>query len=125
MKKTVMTIEDSASLRQVIREILEEAGYNVIEARHGEAALTYLNGKSVHIILCDLNMPVMDGYEFLKILKTDPKYEAYKNVPVIILTTETDKLNKEKTKSLGAYGWISKPFDPISLRKIVDQHSGA
>lgn len=121
-KKIVMTIDDSSAIRQAIREILTEGGYFVIEARHGRAALDYMNGKKVDLILLDLNMPEMDGYEFLKILKSDAQYKDYLKTPIIILTTETDKKNKELAKELGAYGWIGKPFNPISLLEIVKEH---
>lgn len=122
-KKTIVTIDDSSAIRQAIKEVLSAAGYYVIEARHGGAALEYLDGKKVHLILLDLNMPEMDGYEFLKVFKNDAKYKAYQNTPIIILTTETDKNIKETVKELGAYGWISKPFNPKSLLETVAEHS--
>ena len=121
-KKVVMTIDDSTAIRQAIKEILTEGGYYVLEARHGRAALDYLDGKKVDLILLDLNMPEMDGYEFLKVLRSDSKYSAYLKVPIIILTTETDKSHKDTTKELGAYGWIGKPFNPASLMAIVKEH---
>ena len=122
-KKTILTIDDSSSIRHAIREILEEQGYNVLEARHGQAALDYLNGKKVHMILLDLNMPEMDGHTFLQKLRSDAKYSQYANTPVVILTTVTEKESKERAKDLGAYGWISKPFDPRTLVAVVEQHS--
>ncbi|MDH4262992.1 MAG: response regulator [Spirochaetia bacterium] len=121
-KKVVMTIDDSSAIRQAIKEILSENNYYVIEARHGRAALDYLNGKKVDLILLDLNMPEMDGYEFLKTLRGEAQYSAYTKTPIIILTTETDKSNKETAKQLGAYGWITKPFNPASLIAIVKEH---
>lgn len=121
-KKVVMTIDDSSAIRQAIKEILTENGYAVIEARHGRAALEYMNGKKIDLILLDLNMPEMDGYEFLKVLRGDARYNIYLKTPVIILTTETDKSNKEVVKELGAYGWIGKPFNPASLIAIVQEH---
>jgi len=117
-----MVIDDSSAIRQALKDILSESGFFVIEARHGAAALEYLDGKKVNLILLDLNMPEMDGYEFLKMLRGNAKYASYKNTPVIILTTETDKSNKEKTKELGAYGWINKPFNPKAIIDVVEQH---
>ncbi|MES0489306.1 MAG: response regulator [Leptospirales bacterium] len=122
-KKTIMTIDDSSSIRHAVRDILSEKGYNVVEARHGEAGLQYLTGKKVHLILLDLNMPTMDGYEFLKEFKENPKYKEYQTTPIVILTTETEKKSKETAKVLGAYGWISKPFMPETLVAIVNEHS--
>jgi len=122
-KQTIMTVDDSSAIRHAIRDALGEAGYNVVEARHGKAGLDYLDGKKVHLILLDLNMPEMDGYEFLKILHNDDKYTSYRKVPVVILTTETDTMNKQKAKELGAYGWIQKPFNPFTLQEVVAEHS--
>jgi two-component system chemotaxis response regulator CheY len=121
-KKVVMTIDDSGAIRQAIREVLTEGGYYVVEANHGRTALDYMDGKKVDLILLDLNMPEMDGYEFLRILRTEEKYKSYLKIPIIILTTETDKSHKEMTKELGAYGWIGKPFSPVSLLAIVKEH---
>lgn len=122
-KKTILTIDDSSSIRHAIREILEEHNYNIIEARHGQAALDYLNGKKVNMILLDLNMPEMDGHTFLQKLRTEAQYSQYANTPVVILTTVTEKESKDRAKELGAYGWISKPFDPRTLVAVVEEHS--
>jgi len=121
-KKVIMTIDDSSAIRQAIREILTEGGFFVVEARHGRAALEYMTGKKIDLILLDLNMPEMDGYEFLKTMRSEAKYGMYLKTPVIILTTETEKSAKELSKELGAYGWIGKPFNPASLLAIVKDH---
>ena len=121
-KRVILTIDDSSAIRQAIKEILTEAGFQVIEAKTGREGLAELNGKEIHLILLDLNMPEMDGYEFLKIFHSDPKYLTYLRTPVIILTTEVDPKNKLKTKELGAYGWIGKPFNPKSLIDTVSEH---
>lgn len=121
-KPVILTIDDSSAIRQAIREVLTEAGFIVIEAKTGKEGLVEMNGKDIHLILLDLNMPEINGYDFLKIIKTEPRYAKYLNTPVIILTTEIDKANKEKTKQLGAYGWIGKPFNPKSLVETVKEH---
>lgn len=122
-KKTILTVDDSSSIRHAVKDILQaDHEFFVVEARHGEAALQYMAGKPVHLILLDINMPIMDGYTFLKELKENPKYSAYKQTPVIILTTETEQKSKELAKSMGAYGWISKPFHPDVLLNVVREH---
>lgn len=121
---TVLTVEDSLSIRQAIKEILSEEGFKVIEAKNGAEGLRRLVGE-LNLILLDLNMPEMDGYQFLEALHNDAKYASFAKVPVIILTTETDRDNKAKAKELGAYGWIHKPFDPQSLKDIVKEHATA
>ncbi len=122
MRLTVLTVEDSISIRQAIIEILSEEGIKVVEAKNGTEGLKALSDK-MHLVLLDLNMPEMDGYQFLEKLQKDASYAKYKNIPVIILTTETDREAKEKAKKLGAYGWIHKPFDPQALKSTVLEHA--
>jgi len=121
-QRVILTIDDSGAIRQAINEVLTEAGFLVLEAKTGRDGLAQLNGRNIHLILLDLNMPELNGYDFLKIIKTEPRYIKYTETPVIILTTEIDQANKEKTRQLGAYGWIGKPFNPKSLVDIVQEH---
>ena len=115
MKKTIMTVDDSASVRQMVAFTLRNAGYEVIEACDGADALTKLKG-NVHMIVTDLNMPKMDGIELIRNVR---KQAAYKFIPIVMLTTESQASKKQEGKSAGATGWIVKPFKPEQLLGVV------
>ncbi len=115
MSKTIMTVDDSASVRQMVSLTLKDAGYTVIEACDGKDALGKLTGP-VDMIVTDLNMPNMDGIEFIKAVRANAKY---KFVPVVMLTTESQADKKEAGKSAGATGWIVKPFKPDQLLAVA------
>ena len=93
MAKTILVIDDSASLRQVVKMALTGAGYEVIEAGDGKAALALLDGRPVNMAICDVNMPVMNGIEFVKAAK---QIGAYKFMPILMLTTESQEEKKEQ-----------------------------
>ncbi len=112
MSKTIMVIDDSASLRQVVGIALKSAGYSVIEGCDGRDALAKLVGQRVHLIVCDVNMPNMDGISFVRELKTLP---AHKFTPVIMLTTESQDAMKREGQAAGAKAWVTKPFKPEVL----------
>ena len=116
MAKTILVIDDSASLRQVVRMALTGAGYDVLEAGDGKAALALLDGRQVHMAVCDINMPVMNGIEFVKAAKQLP---AYKFMPILMLTTESQDSKKEEGKAAGAQAWMVKPFSPTQLVSAV------
>lgn len=116
MAKTVMIVDDSASLRQVVKMALTGAGYNVIEAGDGKAALALLDGRQVNMVVCDVNMPNMNGIEFVKEAK---KLAAYKFMPILMLTTESQESKKEEGKAAGAKAWMVKPFSPTQLVSAV------
>jgi len=116
MAKTIMIIDDSMSLRQVVGMALGAAGYEVIEACDGRDALAKLTGAKVHLMICDVNMPNMDGISFLKALRTLP---AYKFTPVIMLTTEAGEDKKREGQAAGARAWVVKPFKPEQLLMAV------
>lgn len=116
MAKTILVIDDSASLRQVVRMALTGAGYDVIEAGDGKAALALLDGRQVNMAVCDINMPIMNGIEFLKAAKQLP---AYKFMPILMLTTESQDAKKEEGKAAGAKAWMVKPFSPTQLVNAV------
>jgi len=116
MAKTIMIIDDSASLRQVVAIALTGAGYDVIEATDGRHALSQLTGQKIHLMLCDVNMPNMDGISFLKALRELP---AYKFTPVIMLTTEAGEDKKKEGQAAGARAWVVKPFKPEQLLLAV------
>ena len=112
MSKTVMIVDDSESLRQVVNIALSGAGYNVIEACDGVEALGKLNGKKIHLIICDVNMPNMDGIAFVKELKQLP---THKFTPVIMLTTDGHEAKKREGQAAGAKAWVVKPFRPAQM----------
>lgn len=116
MAKTVMIVDDSASLRQVVGIALRGAGYEVIEGCDGKDALTKLTGQKVHLVISDVNMPNMDGITFVKNLKQLP---AYKFTPVIMLTTESQEGKKLEGQAAGAKAWVVKPFQPTQMLAAV------
>ncbi|HEY1027473.1 response regulator [Pseudomonas sp. MDMC216] len=118
MGKTVLIVDDSASIRQVVSITLKGAGYDVIEGSDGKDALTKLDGRKVHLIISDVNMPNMDGITFLKNVKQLP---AYKFTPVIMLTTEAGEAKKEEGRAAGAKAWVVKPFQPAQMLTAVSK----
>ena len=118
MSKTIMIVDDSASMRQVVSIALKGAGYAVLEGRDGKDALAKLTGQKVHLIISDVNMPVMDGITFLKEVKKIP---AYKFTPVIMLTTESEEAKKREGQAAGARAWVVKPFQPEQLLGAVQK----
>lgn len=116
MAKTVLIVDDSASLRQVVGIALKGGGYEVIEAVDGEDALGKLNGQKIHLIISDVNMPNMDGISFVKAAKQLP---AYRFTPVIMLTTEAGEHKKQAGQAAGAKAWMVKPFQPAQMLTAV------
>ncbi len=118
MAKTILFVEDSASVRQVMTTTLKREGYDVITAIDGQDALTKLDGKKIHLIISDVNMPNMDGLTFVKKAK---QLAAYKFTPIIMLTTETQESKMNEGKAAGVKAWIVKPFQPPHLLAAVSQ----
>ena len=118
MSKTILIVDDSSSLRQVVSITLKGAGYNVIEACDGRDALTKLNGQKIHLIISDVNMPNMDGITFVTEAK---KLPAYKFTPIIMLTTETGEARKQAGQAAGARAWVVKPFQPAQMLAAVSK----
>jgi two-component system chemotaxis response regulator CheY len=118
MGKTVMIVDDSASLRQVVGIALRGAGYDVLEGSDGAHALTQLKGQRVHLIVSDVNMPNMDGISFLKAVRQLP---AYRFTPVVMLTTESAEAKKREGQEAGAKAWMTKPFRPEQLLAVVQK----
>lgn len=114
--KTVLVIDDSASLRQVVGIALKSAGYDVIEAVDGKDALGKLTGQKIHLMICDVNMPNLDGIGFLKAVKENP---GYRFTPVIMLTTEAGEEKKLAGQAAGARAWVVKPFQPQQMLAAV------
>jgi two-component system chemotaxis response regulator CheY len=118
MAKKILLVDDSASVRTVAGIALREAGYEVIDAANGKEALSMLDRERVHLIISDVNMPVMDGITFLKEVKRHP---TCKFTPVIMLTTEAGEDKKQEGRAAGAKAWIVKPFQPRSLVDAVSK----
>lgn len=121
MAKTILIVDDSASLRQVVAIALNSAGYDVLQACDGKDALdklSKLGGQKIHLIVSDVNMPNMGGIEFVTEVKKNP---AYKFAPVIMLTTEGNEAMKERGRAAGAKAWIVKPFNPPQLLNAVSK----
>ena len=118
MAKSVLVVDDSSSVRQVVGIALKSAGYDVIEASDGRDALTKLNGQKVHLIISDVNMPNMDGITFVKEVKKLPNY---KFTPIIMLTTESQESKKLEGQAAGARAWVVKPFQPAQMLAAVSK----
>lgn len=119
MSKTIMIIDDTEAIRMSVGFTLQEEGYEVAEAKNGQEALDKLKNSKIDLILCDVNMPVMNGIEFLRTIKTDNAYSDFRFTPIIMLTTEAGEEMKAEGKELGAKAWIVKPFKPDQLIKSV------
>jgi two-component system, chemotaxis family, chemotaxis protein CheY len=119
--KTVLTVDDSASMRQMVKLTLSAAGYNVIEAGDGIQGLSVARAGTVNMVLTDLNMPGMDGLALIRELRKLPNLTG---VPIILLTTESDAARKQEARSAGATGWITKPFQPEQLVSVAKKVMG-
>ena len=118
MGKRILIVDDSSSMRTVAGIALRGAGYEVLEAGNGQEGLAKLDGERIHLIISDVNMPVMDGIEFLKEVKRHPNYRF---TPVIMLTTEAGEDTKAAGRAAGAKAWIVKPFQPTVMLDAVSK----
>ncbi len=118
MAKTILIVDDSASLRQVVGIALKGAGYEVIEAGDGKEGLGKLDGRKVHLIISDVNMPNMDGLSMVKEVKQKAEY---KFTPIIMLTTESGADKKDQGKDAGVKAWMVKPFKPDQMLDAVSK----
>lgn len=118
MSKTVLTIDDSRTMREMLNHALVEAGYTVLQAVDGVEGLEVLeaNGGSVDVVITDINMPRLDGFGVIEGVRANPAHRA---TPILVLTTESDAAKKERARSAGATGWIVKPFNPVKLIDAV------
>lgn len=112
MGKTVLIVDDSESIREVVSFTLENEGFTVLTGVDGKDATKFLDGQKIDLIITDLHMPVMNGIEFIKVVRSSA---AYKMVPILFLTTESQIEKKMEAKDAGATGWIIKPFVPAKL----------
>jgi two-component system chemotaxis response regulator CheY len=114
--QSILAVDDSASMRQMVSFTLKGAGYHVIEAADGQEAYEKAMTQSVDLVLTDQNMPRMDGVTLVKSLRGLPTYTS---TPILILTTESSDEMKMKGRAAGATGWLVKPFDPIKLLEVI------
>jgi two-component system chemotaxis response regulator CheY len=120
-KMKILTVDDSASIRQMVSFTLKKEGYEVIEASDGKDALSKIASGGVNMVITDLNMPNMNGIELIRALRTNP---AYKFIPIVMLTTESNQDKKDSGRQAGATGWIVKPFKPEQLVAVVKKLLG-
>jgi two-component system chemotaxis response regulator CheY len=123
MAKTILAIDDSTSIRQMVAFTLKSAGYAVIEAADGQEGLAKANANAgvINLVLTDQNMPVMDGLTLIKTLRSLPQFTT---IPILMLTTESSDAMKMSGKAAGATGWLVKPFDPHKLLEVVKKVIG-
>jgi two-component system, chemotaxis family, chemotaxis protein CheY len=121
MGKTILSVDDSASIRQLVVFTLEKEGYEVVSAVDGQDALVKAKAQAVDMVITDLNMPNVDGIELIQVLRADP---AFKFTPIVMLTTESAMNKKDAGKLAGATGWIVKPFKPEQLIAVVKRLLG-
>ena len=121
MAKTILTVDDSGSLRQMLTFSLKAAGYDVVEAVDGMDALTQAKQQKFDLVLTDQNMPGMDGLSLIKALRAMKNYQS---VPILMLTTESGDDIKAMGRAAGANGWLVKPFDPVRLTEVVGKLIG-
>ena len=119
--KTILIIDDSISIRQVVSLTLRGAGYTVVEATDGQDALVKLKEHKPNLVICDVNMPNMDGLTFLRTVKSDEAYADFKFTPILMLTTVSEEEKKQEGQEAGARAWIVKPFQPDTLLKAVQK----
>lgn len=116
MSRMILTVDDSPTMRMLLRGALTERGYQVAEAEDGVAALEWLDGNVPHLVITDINMPRMDGFGLIAELRTRPRF---RDMPILVLTTESADEKKARAKEAGATGWIVKPFDPDKLASAI------
>lgn len=116
MNRTILTVDDSASIRMMVSFTLKEKGYRVIEAMDGIDGIDKLRDESVDMVITDLNMPKMDGIGMIREIRQNP---GFRFIPIIMLTTESQEDRKIEARAAGATGWITKPFRPEQLLAVV------
>lgn len=119
--KTVLTVDDSASVRTMVKITMSGAGYGVVEAGDGLEGLAKAKAQAVNLVITDLNMPNMNGLEFIRALR---QLAPYRGVPIVFLTTESDEEVKKQAKAAGATGWITKPFKQEQLLAVAKKFLG-
>jgi two-component system, chemotaxis family, chemotaxis protein CheY len=115
--RTILTIDDSRTMRDMLRLALGGAGFTVVQAVDGQDGLKVLPQQPVDVIITDINMPKLDGYGVIRAVRSDP---AYDDTPILVLSTEAEQGSKDIANEAGANGWIVKPFDPEGLVKLIN-----
>lgn len=121
MSKKALTVDDSKTMREMVAFTLKSAGFEVIEAEDGAAALKVATGQALDLVITDLNMPNMNGLELIRAMRSQ---SAFKFTPILMLTTEADGDKKSEGREAGATGWIVKPFNPETLLQVVGKVCG-
>jgi two-component system chemotaxis response regulator CheY len=116
MSKLILTVDDSRTMRDMLRLALSEAGFQVVQAEDGQHGLEVLNSETPDVIVTDINMPRLDGFGFIEGVR---KIDTHRAVPILVLTTESDADKKQRARRAGATGWIIKPFDPVKLVEAI------
>jgi len=116
MSMTILTVDDSRTMRDMLKLALSDAGFRVVQAEDGVHGLEVLRDEAPDVIVTDINMPRMDGYGFIRGVRSDDRHRA---VPILVLTTESDAEKKDRARRAGATGWIVKPFDPVKLVSAI------
>ena len=112
----VLTVDDSRTILAMLHHTLSNAGFEVLQAEDGKQGLDVLKTETVDVVITDINMPVMDGIEFIKNVRASGQYQS---LPILILTTETSQDKRDQGKAAGGTGWIVKPFDPDKLISVI------
>lgn len=114
--KQILTVDDSPTIRMLLRAALSESGHEVIEAEDGIAALEKLEGLAPDLVITDINMPRLDGFGLIEAIRAKP---GRASLPILVLTTESSDAKKARARDAGATGWIVKPFDPVKLESAI------
>ncbi|WP_099863921.1 response regulator [Pararhizobium haloflavum] len=118
MKKKVLTVDDSRTIRNMLLMTLDGAGYETVQAEDGVEGLEVLRASTPDVIVTDINMPRLDGFGFIEGVRKDERFRA---IPILVLTTESDPEKKNRAREAGATGWIVKPFDPAKLIAAIER----
>ena len=116
MSKTILTVDDSRMMREMLLMVLKNAGFNVVQAGDGVGVLEARANANPDVIITDINMPNMDGYGFMEGVRRDPRFRA---TPILVLSTESSAEKKNRARQAGATGWIVKPFQETALLDVI------
>lgn len=118
--KTALIVDDFRSIRAVVKNVLSKEGFDVLEAEDGVQALDFFDGRSIDILISDVDMPRMDGIELVKTVR---QLATYSNLPVLMLTTNTFERKQDEMEGVNVNGWIQKPFDFIQFKETILKHT--